>query len=181
MQKVVVVLKDGSKTSLENWQKLYNLEVGSKKIGKYFSLDEPRFASDLKAYGELVVNEQLIRLLDAFREKVNLPISLNSFNRSEAHQAELRAQGFKAAINSPHVAKMAADIDTVNATQTRNWAKTIQEVAKQKGIKVRIGFEQYLSVGQTFIHVDVCPEFYAKGKPFSAQAHPTQWEFELMW
>lgn len=181
MDKVFVVLKDGTKVCLSAWQKLYGLEIGSDKVGKFFSLKDPRLARDLKEFGELVVNELLIRILDAFREKTGKPVNINSFNRTEAYQAKLKSEGYRTAEHSPHVAKMAADIDTTSAVETREWVKVLTLLSAQLGIKIRLGFEQYLSAGQTFIHVDVCPEYFAKGKPFNKQPHPIQWENSTMW
>ena len=178
---VEVVLKNGSKATLREWQKIYNLPIGSNQIGRHFTTTEPKIAENIKDYGKVVVNEVLIRLLDAFRERIGIPVILSAFNRSESKQEQLREQGYKAAKVSPHVACMAADIDTVNAIQTRNFAKQLVSTANTLGIKIRVGFEQYLSVGQTFVHVDVCPEYYAPGKPFHALPHPPQWEFITMW
>lgn len=179
--KVKIVLRDGSSVSLDDWQKKYGLHVGSDNIGKHFSLDEDRFKADIKLYGELVVNELLITVLDAFREEVGVPVTLNSFNRDIAHQLELKKKGFKAATTSPHVVKMAADIDTKSPEQTREWVKVLLEVGRKLGISIRVGYEQYLAAGQTFIHVDVCPEYYGKGKPFSKHQHPPVWESKITW
>jgi hypothetical protein len=59
--------------------------------------------------------------------------------------------------------------------------KKIQEVASIVNIKVRIGYNQYLEAGQTFVHVDVCPEYYAPGKPWHALEHPAVWEKQITW
>ena len=179
--KVKVVLRDGSEVSLADWQKIYGLTVGSDQIGKYFSLNEARFKSDIALYGELVVNELLMRVIDAFREEVGVPVTLNSFNRDIAHQLELKKKGFKTATTSPHVVKMAADIDTTSAKQTEEWVKVLLEVGNKLNITIRLGYDQYLAAGQTFIHVDVCPEYYGKGKPFFKQQHPLAWASKITW
>jgi hypothetical protein len=111
-EKVKVITRDGKEISLEEWQKLYDLPIGSSRIGEFFYLTEARFQKDIALYGKLIVNEMLIRLLDALRKASNHPLILNSFNRSEAHQLELKEKGFKAATTSPHVVKLAADILT---------------------------------------------------------------------
>jgi hypothetical protein len=179
--KVLVIGSRGDIKALAEWQAEYGLEPGSDQVGKYFSLRDPKLAQDLEEYGQLVVNELLIKVLDSFREKVKSPVIINSFNRNDAKQAQLHRDGLKAAKYSPHVVKMAADIDTKTPEQTRQWAKTLREVANQLGIKIRIGTEQYLSANQTFIHVDVCPEYYAKGKPFYTHFHPKEWESPINW
>ncbi|HMG90762.1 MAG TPA: hypothetical protein VK589_11905 [Chryseolinea sp.] len=179
--KVTVVLRNGNEVTLAEWQKIYGLPVDSDKIGRYFSLSESRFIRDIQDYGELVVNELLMTVLDNLREAINSRIIVNSFNRNKEHQEDLHSRGFKTAVHSPHVVKMAADIDTVSPAQTREWVKYVKQVASILNIKVRIGFEEYLKIGQTFIHIDVCPEYYADGKPYHKLPHPAQWEFAITW
>lgn len=176
---VKVILKDGTEVTLAKWQEIYG--IANEHIGRNFQLTEARFKTDLAMYGELVVNELLMRVLDSFRESVGVPVTINSFNRSEAKQEELREAGYKTAKVSPHVAKMAADIDTNTVEQTRDWAKRLKVVGKLLGIKVRVGSEQYIKAGMSFVHVDVCAEFYAPGKPFHGTPHPIQWEKEISW
>lgn len=175
---VKIITRAGTEINLPEWQAQYN--IANEQIGRNFSLTESRFKTDLVQYGELVVNELLMRFLDAFREAVG-PITINSFNRNQEKQNELKAEGFKTAKYSPHVAKIAADIDTKTVEQTREWARKAKEVAAAIGIKIRVGSEQYIKAGQTFIHVDVGPEYYAKGKPFHEQFHPVQWESQICW
>ena len=181
MKKVRVIARDGLEITLEQWQQTYGLEIGSDSIGVFFSLNESRFKNDITAFGEIVVNVLLIRVLDGFRALVDQPVTINSFNRSEEYQVNLKARGFKTATYSPHVAKMAADIETKTPEQTRQWVKLLEKVSDKMHIKVRIGSEQYLKAGQTFIHVDVCPEYYAVGKPFNKNFHPVAWEVEARW
>lgn len=178
---VKVVLKDGSEITLGQWQKLYGLPVGSDKIGMHYSLKEPIFQRDIKDYGVLVVNSILIEVMDQLREETGESQKVNAFNRSKAKQLALRKSGMRAAVTSPHEYFMAADLDTVSKVQTKERVKQLQAVAKRLGYKIRIGFEQYLSDGFTFIHVDVCPEFYGKGKPFHNQPHPPVWEQAITW
>jgi len=181
IDKITVVLKDGTETSLVNWQKLYGLPVGSNKVGIHFSLDDNKLREDLKEYGALVVNEQLIRVLDAFRDKLGVPVNINSFNRSREKQVSLVKAGYRAAVFSPHEAKMAADVDTTSKEQTLQWVRILKEVSLEVGIKVRIGFMDYLNNGQSFIHIDVCPEYFAPGKPFNKKTHPSAWEQVITW
>lgn len=180
IDKVKVILRDGSETTLPAWQELYGLN-DIMQIGRHFSLHESRFVRDLEMYGELVVNELLMRFLDAFRERVDAPVIANSFNRSHAHQVELQKKGFRAASVSPHVVKMAMDIDTKDKDQTLAWVKAARLEKEASGIHVRIGWKDYMDAGQTFIHVDVCPEYYAPGKPYHVQPHPYVWEKSIEW
>lgn len=191
MENVIIITKAGTRITLAEWQRIYGLPEGSTRIGKCFYLTESRFQQDMKLYRQLIVNEQLIRFLDALRQATQKPITLNAFNRSADHQRELKEQGYKTATVSPHVVKVeqdgtitaacAADIDTLSEEQTRALVKTIKEVSQITGIKVRIGYEQYLAIGQTFVHVDVCPEYYAPGKPWSHYIHPPAWEVTITW
>jgi len=178
---IKIVTVKGETISLEQWQVLYNLPVGSDQFGKYFRATESRFAKDIQEFGELIVNELLIRVLDAFRETVRRPVTINSFNRDEEKQKQLKEAGYKTAQYSPHVVKMAADIDTTSPEQSRSYVLMLHRCASELNIKVRIGCEQYIAAGQTFIHVDVCPEFYATGKPFHNQFHPKAWEQVITW
>lgn len=180
-ENVKVITRDGKEITLLQWQKIYGLPEGTGRIGKFFYLTEFRFKKDLEQFGELVVNELLIRLLDAVRQASSHPLFINSFNRSEAYQEELKERGFRTATVSPHVVKLAADIDTLSEDDTTALVKRIHEVAGIVKIKVRIGYKQYLEAGQTFVHVDVCPEYYAKGKPWHDRPHPDVWEKEITW
>lgn len=189
--KIYVTLRSGQRITLDQWQEMYGLPVGSDQIGKHFSWREPRFTNDLTAFGSLEVNELLMRFLDAFREDRKAPVNINSFNRTADYQQFLKDKGKRTAKYSPHVAKLAADIDTPNTQQAgskedaikinRAWAAAAKAVAKKVGIKIRVGNEQYLKDGSTFIHVDVCPEYYASGKPYHTHFHPSAWETELSW
>jgi len=179
--KVTATLRDGTQLNLAAWQKHYGLPVDSDKIGRHFSISEHRFDEDIKLFGALVVNEPLMQVMDATREALDRPLKINSFNRSQAKQDALKAAGFKTAKTSPHVALMAADIDTTTPAQTREMVKVIQQVSALLGIKVRLGFEQYLKAGQTFVHLDVCPEYFAPGKPFAGVDHPLVWELVITW
>lgn len=190
--KIKIVTREGKLISLEQWQKLYELKVGSTKIGKFFSWTESRFRNDIRLYGDLYVNELLIRVLDQWRKDIGEPMTINSFNRDDAKQKQLTEQGFRAATFSPHVVKrdscgnylhggFAADKDTISKSQTIEHVDILRESAKKAEVKIRFGYKDYLEKGQTFIHVDVGPEYYAPGKPWNKMFHPIQWERESVW
>lgn len=201
MNKVIIITREGKSITLEEWQRVYGLTVGSTQIAKYFSIEERRFALDIREFGKLVVNELLIRVMDGLREALDHSVNVNSFNRTQLKQRELKAKGFRTATFSPHVALMAVDLDTPNIEDlrkinpklserelweiavkiNREWVMMLNQVASILRIKVRIGSIKYLKEKQTFIHLDVCPEFYAKGKVFNKQSHPVEWESELRW
>lgn len=181
---ITVILKDGSETTLAEWQKIYVLPVGSSKIGKFFSLEDKKITQNLDEYKKLVINELLMRVLDRFREITNEPCILNSFNRSEEKQKELQNnKDYAAAKYSPHCVYMAADVKTKTEAETITKAKVMIKVGKELGIKIRVGYMQYLELPKqmTFIHVDVCPEYYGVGKPYYAKPHPLQWQTEMTW
>lgn len=187
---ITVILRDGSETTLAEWQKIYGLPVGSEQIGIYFSLQDGKIASNLAQYKKLVVNELLIRVLDAFRKKTEVACVLTAFNRSEDKQKELQkkknADGSKvyaAATNSPHVYFMGADVAAASASETRYKAQVFLQVAKELNIKIRVGWEQYLKLPtpMTFIHIDVCPEYYGVGKPYYDKCPAEPWRYEITW
>jgi hypothetical protein len=195
--KVKIVDRQGVVITLEQWQKRYGLKISSTQIGKYFSYTESRFRNDIRLYGEVYVNEPLIRVLDQWREDLNESVNLNAFNRDQKHQDELTTQGFRTATFSPHVVikekgiyrhgGFAADKDTSSHEQTNREVLVLAQSAKKVGIKIRYGYKDYQKPtklapqGQTFIHVDVGPEYYAPGKPWNKFSHPVQWEKELVW
>lgn len=179
--KVFVLKPDGSEIPLAQWQQENGYEVGSARIAKHFWFTEYTFTRDIQDYGKLVVCELLMKVADKYRDMKSAPVRVNSFNRSKAKQQKLLKGGFKAAAVSPHEYFLAMDADTDTEQETRLNAAMIREAAKQLGIKVRIGFEQYLADKMTFIHFDVCPEYFAKGKPWHHIKHPIQWETENQW
>lgn len=198
---IKIITKEGTEISLIEWQQCYGLEVGSKSIGVFFSIDEDEFQDNIRDYGKLVVNELLIRFMDGYRALTDSPAIVNSFNRNDTKQLSLNDRGLRAAKFSPHVVFMAVDLDTPGINELKKefpklsdsqlWERAVKinrhrvilalEVAKKLGIKMRFGSEQYLKDGNTFIHADVCPEYYAPDKPFHHHIHPIQWESELRW
>lgn len=177
--KIKFLTRDGNITDFDSYQASHGL-TGT-KIAKHFSYTEPKFTQDIQDYDELIVCEPLMMLLDAVREAKGMPIFINSFNRDKAKQESLHERGYKAAIFSPHVAKMAADVDTLNDAETVYIANLALGCAKLMGIRARVGFKQYMENGQSFVHIDVCPEYYAPGKPFNHIFHPPAWETEMSW
>jgi len=170
-----IINKLGQKISLAEWQELYNLPAGSKQIGKFFSIGEHSI------YDEGFLAAPLIMVLDKYRELKGKPVVINSMYRTQRHQDNLNAAGYRTATTSPHVAGMAADVDTTSERDTYDSVSLLVKAAKQLGIKIRLGYHAYLADGNTFIHVDVCPEYYAPGKPYYGQDHPTQWERAIVW
>jgi hypothetical protein len=176
--KIKILTRGGEMISLDEWQAIYG--ISGTKIGRNFSYMEPEFLKNLQMYDELIVCIPLIELLDVYRELSGKPCRVSSFNRSEEHQKRLKKLGYKAAKYSPHVVKLAGDIDLFTADEVRQAVKDLEKAKKVTGIKARIGWHTYLPE-QTFVHVDVCPEYYAKGKVWHELKHPEVWEREVQW
>lgn len=174
MKNIYVITREDKLITLEVWQALYGLE--DLRIGEYFSCTEKKFKQDLADYGKLYVSELLIRVADEVRRRWGKPLCVNSFNRNDAKQAALKASGARAATTSPHVVYLAMDLDTTSVEESRKLAALILKVGKELGIKVRVGFEDYIAEGQTFVHFDVTPEYYGKGRPRCKTPHPKAWE-----
>lgn len=181
IDKVFVLTPDGKEIPLTTWQAGQGFEVGSARIGKHFWFTESKFTQDLQDFGKLVVCELLIRVADKYRDMKAAPVRVNSFNRTRAKQLQLIKDGFKAAAVSPHEYCLAMDVDTDTEAETRLNASMVRTAAKQLGIKVRIGFNQYLKEKQTFIHFDVSPEYFAAGAVWHRIKHPIQWDTENQW
>lgn len=180
-EKIIILTTDDKYLTLLEWQSKYGLSSGSTEIGRHFSYMEPRFQADLKAFGKLVVCAPLMRVLDRYRELIKEPVTINSFNRTEAYQTELSEKGFRTATTSPHVQKMAADVDTFDVADTELKVPMMRKAAMEVAIPVRIGWKQYSANKQSFIHVDVCPLYYAPEKPRHNEPHPIVWEKEIEW
>lgn len=193
---IKILTLSGDYITLDEWQKKYGLLVGSAKIGKYFSYDESRFMRDIKEFGGLVVAEPHMIVADKARELWGQPLTFSSYNRTQEKQDELRAEpgtaGLRAEV-SPHVVKLAGDIDLKTRLEVLAFAPVLKQAAKDVHVKIRVGFAQYLeksveveeATGQkdtwTFCHFDVCPEYYAPGKPWHNKPHPKVWEIETSW
>lgn len=173
--KFSIILKDGTIVNLPEWQELYNIPRDQIHIGKHFAIGEPKIKDGGTIAGILIV------LLDRYREAKGVSVNINSFDRTQEKQTELIKDGYRAATTSPHVVKMAADVDTISKDDTKKSVALLQKIAKELGIKIRIGYISYEKDGNTFIHVDVCPEFFAPGKPYHNHPHPIHWETATIW
>lgn len=169
----------------------------------YFHVTEQIFQKNLKDYGKLTVSILLMRVLDTFRFRINEPVILTSFNRSQDHQEKLvENPNYYAARFSTHVENLAADFTTKTLSQlhyawkeTKNeklreatisilknhYLKTLNNVAADMGIRIRIGMDEYINKGQTLFHVDVAPEYYREGRCWNYKSHPEAWERAARW
>jgi hypothetical protein len=119
--------------------------------------------------------------MDEVRVGYGKSLKLNSLDRTKQEQAQLKAQGYRAAENSTHEWGFGADIDTTSNEDTDKLVKIIEEVSKRTGIKIRIGWKKYKLDGNTFVHLDVAPEYFGKGKALqNIKVHPA-WTVEARW
>ena len=194
--KTVVLTLSGDYITLDAWQQKYGLPVGSDQIGKHFSLKESRFRRDIEEFGKLIVCEPLMIVADKARELWGRPISFSSFNRTEKKQAELREDPdtrHLRAETSPHVVKMAADVNLATRADVMAFVPQLRLAADQVHVMIRIGYKEYLKQSEieekatgkkdawTFVHFDVCPEYFRKGRILHSDPHPIPWEFECVW
>lgn len=169
-----VVIKDyGNYIPLEQYQRIEKLE--SNQLSKNFLVGE------FSCRGNLIIAEPLVNFLQLYRSFIKKQVKINSGYRSLEKQNELKRRGFKTARNSPHVEGMAADLDFKNKQEVLENVLILKELSSKHNYSIRLGYKQYLSVGQTFIHIDVCPMFYGKHKPFHKNQHPLAWENQIEW
>jgi hypothetical protein len=159
-------------------------------ITQNFSLNETKFKQDLAQYGKLNVCVELMFLLQAIRFELGEAITITSFNRNEAKQAELQKNpNYKAAGTSPHVYFMAADIvpaSVIKAKTTADKTRAIKAAAERIWPIIRkrggrMGVDQYIANGQHFIHIDMCPVFFGPGKLINEGAMPPPWKISQRW
>lgn len=170
-----ILLLNGELVSLPVWQKMYNLTVGSSQIGRFFDIGEPNFRDGL------TISEGIIRMLDVIRLLRGRATNANSLDRTDEDQERLKSEGYRTATYSPHVVKMAVDINTSDFDDTLELVDIIKEAAEILGYQVRIGWKSYMNDGSTFVHFDVCPMYYRLGKVYNEQSHPKVWENVIEW
>lgn len=167
---------DGRRMGLNEWQKVYGLTVGTAQLGRHLTIGEPNVRLGL------TISEAIIRLFDGVRALRGRALYVNSLDRSQEKQEELqRNPNIQAAKYSPHVVKLAIDIDTTSNKDTAELLEVINTVADVLGYRLRLGWESYQRKGQTFIHIDVCPMYYGKNGVWHDVKHPLAWEGEIEW
>lgn len=155
MRKIILVT--GEIVPLNVWQK--SKSYSESQLSKFFSLKERTLKNP-----DWVLHESLFDILDELRTEVGKPIRINSGFRSVEHQEVLRKTNKGAVANSPHTWGLAIDVDTVSNGQSDAYAKLILDISKSKNIAVRVGWQQYKRFHETFVHFDVAPEMFGKGK-----------------
>lgn len=167
-----ILTSSGEKITLEQWQD--NMDIPPLNVAHYIRTHEIK--------QPFLLAEPLLQLFDLVREKWGKPLIINSAFRTREKQLQLIADGYRAAKNSPHEQGMAFDIDTKTYDESKKLASLIQEIARENGFAVRVGYKEYWETKkQTFVHMDICPMYFAKGKVFNHVKHPPQWENTLVW
>jgi uncharacterized protein YcbK (DUF882 family) len=169
MKEAKIILNNGDRIKLSEYQLQRGLQAD--KVGEFFSVYEKGFNNEY-----FCVSEILLDVLHYLRLATG-PVVLNSVYRSEEKQKNLKHGAKK----STHVQGMAADIDTNSIEETKKKVQFLEKIAKDMGIKIRLGFNSYHEKGMSFIHIDVGPEYFAPGKPYHSINHPWQWEVEARW
>lgn len=164
-----IISGTGEVLDLKQWQQFKGILRGD-KLTENFAWNE------FDCEGELLLSEVLVDFLQVIRRKWGKSMKVNSGYRTKLKQEQLHAQGYKTATFSPHTKGMAADIDTTSRQETNELAQLMITTAKQLKLPIRVGYLQYLNAGQTFVHIDVCPHYYAKGRPYYDLSHPPAWE-----
>lgn len=166
-----IIMQNGQVVPLETWQDLQGLP--SENITTNIKLNSS------VVWGNFEISCYVLQILNALYD--NDYKKINSLYRTDANQKELLKTNPNAAKISPHCFGMAADVDAISKQQTSDLADLISEIAEALHIKVRIGYKKYLANGNTFVHFDVCPEYYAEGKPYHNINHPAPWENVITW
>lgn len=155
-----IILRNGSKKSLTDWQREKGLSAT--RVSNNFTV------SEMDCEGQMLIAEPLLELLEKYRELTGgKPVKVTAGYRTREHQKELQGRAdLKAATYSPHTVGMAADVDLPDKKAVLNAVSIFLQAANILGLRIRLGYKQYLKNGQSFVHVDVCPEYYAAGKPY---------------
>lgn len=178
---IKIIKKDGKIVDLRTWQVYYDLDNLS-MIGKFFSINEKPFKSHVLIKEDYLISETLIKIIDETRNEFGKPIHLSRVFSTPSQQDAIKKQyGSVAAKISPHEEGMGADIDVNTRSEVMAIVKILRMIARQDMIKIRIGHDTYLKKGMTIVHVDVCPEYFAKGKPYHERKHPLPWENQIEW
>ena len=175
MKENMIIMVDGSLIPLSEYQKENGLKEDQLSVN--FGKGDTALWREPFTYSVL-----LISLIQQFRERKGKPVRINSGFRSHKKQESLIKEGYRAASYSVHEEGLAFDIDTHSYEETISDVDLLMLVAKEMGIKIRIGYMEYwFEKKQTFFHVDVAPMYYAKGKPWHSKRHHPAWEYQQTW
>ena len=170
-----IILANGELILLEDWKKR-NKNTG---LAEFFSIRE--FPFNRK---EWILHEDLFMIIDELRRRAHKHIRINSAYRTFSEQKRLLDNGnYKAAKVSPHTYGLAVDIDTVNYSETLHYVELLKKICSDAHIQYRIGYRTYHKIGQSFVHIDICPNLFCKGKVWEEYTNiPSPWKIHgLEW
>lgn len=112
--------------------------------------------------GEIYLLQGLVDIFSQAREKLGVPIQINSGFRTKAYQRELKRRGYKAAKISPHMHGAAFDLNIQHikgidhASRCYKLKTALEEAAYNLGLKeyFRYGCKAY---NYDFLHFDIVP------------------------
>ena len=171
-----IIKKNGEIISLNDWQKEKGYAIQT-MLGKYFSTNEKPFSIE-----NWLLHESLFDVINELRERVGLPIKINSGYRTIEKQKELQKTNAGAVSNSPHTWGLALDIDTKTNAQTDAYVEILRQISIDLDIKIRIGWQQYKGLKETFVHIDVAPEMFSIVKSWEFLPNiPNVYKLKIEW
>ena len=144
------------------------IEESSEIPSRYISKEE----ASCNCCGEAFLFSPMIKLFNAVREKLAVPIRINSFYRCKKHQEELKKQGYKAATISPHNYGCGMDLTIPQGMTIKELMQAFKKESLELGYGVpRFGHKLY---NDTFLHVDLA--YLLKNNPC-----PAAWREGVEW
>ena len=122
------------------------------------------------------MNEILKQIIEEYQIRNGQP-KITHAKRSHEEQVILFNSGERKSAVSSHETGMAADLSFNKFSEVVRAAGIVSQIAKELNVSIRLGFCRYNEEGKNILHIDVCPEFYAEGKPLHTEAHPKKWEY----
>lgn len=134
--------------------------------------------------GEIKLALPLVHLYVALRDKLGVPIRINSGFRTAVHQQWLRENGYKTSAGlSPHETGTALDLQTNSPSDMGAMRSMLDWLPRAIGLPdPRIGYETY---GKTFLHVDFVFMLYGDWPgaeyPATVNPRPDEWREGARW
>lgn len=114
------------------------------------------------------MHQGLLLAFDDVREMLGHSLLISSGRRTQEAQDDLRKSGYRAALVSSHVFGLALDVIVPNPFSDEEFANFfVGPCFARTGFIPRLGYKGYrneLGASAQWVHVDVCPSVYVKGK-----------------
>jgi len=149
--------------------------VGKTKIS---FIEHSKYATPEELYRDVRAEHGILSItlitFDTVRELHGSPLRINSGRRSQAHQLELKAKGYKTATYSPHVYGAALDVAVPEGKTDEYLVALIFGAAQLLEFPTpRVGWKLYRKgLSSTFVHFDyafLLPEDVLRSLPDSAR------------